>query len=193
MFTFPTTVAKNDKSPEIKNTCGNLYYIIKIRYINIIFFWIFDDKLIIFIPHKKNIFIHYYFISSLSAFTIHLFKISYVSLSQSIWAFFITYHISFLIYISLNITMEIDQNFPWSWSPLTTISIVDTEVLSDLLEHSWQYKLSIDVVKIFEISFVQKDFFAIRNKEITLWRYMILSQFIYAVLRNNYPTTNEIW
>ena len=44
-------------------------------------------------------------------------------------------------------------------APPTTISIVAIELLSELVEHSWQYKLSSDVVKILEIGFVQKCIF----------------------------------
>ena len=99
------------------------------------------------------------FISSLSGFTIEPFKTSHVSLSQSTWAFFITYDFSFFICISLNINLKTDRNLPWPWSLPTTISIIDIEVLSKLLKHSWQYKLSSDVIKIFEIGFSQNEFF----------------------------------
>ena len=44
-------------------------------------------------------------------------------------------------------------------APPTTISIVAIELLSELVEHSWQYKLSSDVVKILEIGFVKKCIF----------------------------------
>ena len=38
--------------------------------------------------------------------------------------------------MSLNFTLETDQNLPRPSSPPTIISIVDIEVLSELLEHS---------------------------------------------------------
>ena len=61
--------------------------------------------------------------------------------------------------MSLNITFETDQNLPRTSSLPTIISTVDIEALSELLEHSWQYNLSGDVVKILEIYFVQKCIF----------------------------------
>ena len=60
--------------------------------------------------------------------------------------------------MSLQINLETERNLPWPWSP-PIISIVDIELLTELIEHSWQYKLSSDIVKILEIGFVQKCFF----------------------------------
>ena len=98
-------------------------------------------------------------ISSLSGFTIESFKTSDVSLSKSIWAFFITYEFSLLNNMSLKVNLETERNLPWPWSPLTIISIVDIEILSVLVEYSWQYKLSSDEDKSLKIGFVQKCIF----------------------------------
>ena len=51
----------------------------------------------------------------------------------------------------------------------TTISIVDVELLSDLLENSWQYKLSSDVIKIMELGFVQKIIYSRSKIKKTHW------------------------
>ena len=131
--------------------CGYFNFILKNWFIYIISFRIFDKEFTIIIQHKeyKYVFIQYYFHSIIYSF--------YNWFIQNIICVFVKINMIIIYYIwvqlftlmSLNINLQTDRKFLWPWSPPTTISIVEIELLSDLLEHSWQYKLSSDVVKFF--------------------------------------------
>ena len=108
----------------------------------------------------------------------------------------ILYYIRIQIFpfTSLNINLQTDWNFPWSWSPPTTMSTVEIALLSDSFEIFWQNKISCDVVKNFVIYFVQKwILFPLKNKKIALWNNMVLSKLINTIFRSYQPCTKESW
>ena len=86
MFTLPTTVAKNAKSPEIKIRVGICTILLKLDLlISSSFKYSMISLLSSFHIKKTNIsLLIIIFISSLSGLTIDSFKASYISLSQSI-------------------------------------------------------------------------------------------------------------
>ena len=137
MFTFPKTVAKYTRFQDIKICVCILIIFVKD---DLFASPLLEYSTITFYLHsifKKLFSSIIIFISSFNGLTIDLFKTSYVSFSQSIWAFFITYELSYFILISLRINLLTVLNFPWPWSPPTIVSIDEIALLSDLFDYSW--------------------------------------------------------